>query len=91
MAYDENSIRILSASEVRERFSWLQAEMLARDNHLPVEWVKRGFEASRRLGIEPDYFIARYIRKEDIPRNADFEAVFIEILREGRNVRQKQP
>lgn len=84
MPYDENSIRILSDREARERFGWLEAEALARDNHLPVEWVKRGFEASRRLGIEPDYFVARYIHKQDIPPDPEFEGVFIEIMREGR-------
>lgn len=84
MAYDENSIRILSTREAKERFGWLEAETLAKNNNLPVEWVKRGFETSRRLGIEPDYFIARYIQKKDIPNNPEFETVFIEIIRESR-------
>lgn len=84
MPYDERSIRILSRREIKERFGWLLAETLARDNHLPVAWVKRGFEASRRLGIEPDYFVARYIHKQDVAPNPEFEAVFIEIMREAR-------
>lgn len=85
MPYDENSIRILSGREAEERFGWLAAETLARDNNLPVEWVERGFEASRRLGIEPDYFIARYIHKQDVTHIPEFEDVFIEVVREGRH------
>lgn len=36
MPYDENSIRILSGREAIERFGWLEAETLARDNHFPL-------------------------------------------------------
>lgn len=91
MPYDERSIRILSRREIKERFGWLLAETLARDNHLPVAWVKRGFEASRRLGIEPDYFIARYIQKQDVAPNLEFETVFIEIMQEAKESRQNVP
>lgn len=85
MAYDENSIRILSAIEIADRFGWLRAETLAREYNQPVEWVKRGFEASRRLGIEPDFFIEKYILKQDKPKNPEFEQIFREILLEVKN------
>lgn len=50
MAYDENSIRILTLAEIL-KFDWHRAEQLAEEYRVPVQWVKRGFEASRRMGI----------------------------------------
>ncbi|EGI23631.1 hypothetical protein ECKG_05047 [Escherichia coli TA206] len=84
MAYDENSIRVMSADEIEQRFGWLRLENLAKEHHLPVDWVRRGFEACWRLGIEPDYFIDRYIFKRDVPQVPEFEVVFREIVNENR-------
>lgn len=70
MAYDEHSIRVMSADEIEHR--------------LPVDWVRRGFEACWRLGIGPDYFIDRYIFKRDVPLVPEFEVVFREIVNENR-------
>lgn len=84
MTYDEKSIQILTAAEIANRFGWLKAENLAKEHNQPVEWVKRGFEASRRLGIEADFFIEKYILKHDIPKNPEFEQVFIDILNESK-------
>ncbi|HHP7631254.1 TPA: hypothetical protein ACSG4Z_004204 [Escherichia coli] len=43
MAYDENSIRVMSADEIEQRFDWLRLANLAKEHHLPVDWVRRGF------------------------------------------------
>lgn len=83
MTYNANSIRILKFTEIIN-FDWYRAEKLAKDYTLPLEWVKRGFEASRRLGIEPNFFVDKYILKHDLPKNAEFEQIFIEILNEDR-------
>lgn len=85
--YDENSIRILTAAEVNQ-FDWHRAEILAKEHSQPVEWVKRGFEASRRLGISPDYFVEKYILHNDLPGNSEFEMVFREVLNEVRKKTQ---
>lgn len=44
MTYDEKSIRILREEEI-DRFDWSRTTRLADEYHLPLEWVKRGFEA----------------------------------------------
>jgi hypothetical protein len=84
MAYDEHSIRVMSADEIEQRFDWLRLENLAKEHRLPVDWVRRGFEACWRLGIGPDYFIDRYIFKRDVPLVPEFEVVFREIVNENR-------
>ncbi|HGD8877279.1 TPA: hypothetical protein ACI7KG_004936 [Escherichia coli] len=84
MAYDEHSIRVMSADEIEQRFDWLRLENLAKEHRLPVDWVRRGFKACWRLGIEPDYFIDRYIFKRGVPLVPEFEVVFREIVNENR-------
>ncbi|HFG6592188.1 TPA: hypothetical protein ACGHH5_003204 [Salmonella enterica subsp. enterica serovar 1,4,[5],12:b:-] len=83
MVYDEYSIRILPLSEIL-KFDWHRAEQLADEHRVPLEWVKRGFEASRRMSIEPEYFINRYLLKTDLTPNPEFEQVFTELVRENR-------
>ncbi|MFS1564221.1 MAG: hypothetical protein ACL7AX_12515 [Candidatus Arsenophonus phytopathogenicus] len=63
------------------------SEELAHEHILPLDLVKRGFEASRRLGIEPEFFVNKYILNQDLPENDEFEQVFIEVLKEERRVR----
>ncbi|HGJ5882282.1 hypothetical protein [Arsenophonus sp.] len=46
MTYDAKSIRILREDEIKQ-FDWHWAEELAHEHVLPLDWVKRGFEASR--------------------------------------------
>ncbi|MFS1538090.1 MAG: hypothetical protein ACL7BU_04665 [Candidatus Phlomobacter fragariae] len=83
MTYDEKSVRILREDEIKQ-FDWHWAEELVHEHILPLDWVKRGFEASRLLGIEPDFFVSKYILKQDLPKNDEFEQVFIEVLKEDR-------
>ncbi|EHR0737817.1 hypothetical protein KS886_000330 [Escherichia coli] len=84
MPYDENSIKILSAGEVDRRFGWMKAERVAADNSLPVEWIKRGFEACYRLGVNPALFVDKYIHGLEVQLPPEFEAVYKEIVREDR-------
>lgn len=84
MAYDENSIRVMSADEIEQCFDWLRLANLAKEHHLPVDWVRRGFEACWRAGIAPDYFINKYIFKKDVTMVPEFESVFREIVNEAR-------
>ena len=87
MTYDAKAIRILREDEIKQ-FDWHWAEELDHEHILPLDWVKRGFEASRRLGIEPDFFVNKYILKQDLPKNDEFEQVFIEVLKEDRKKSQ---
>ncbi|WP_063657708.1 hypothetical protein [Candidatus Arsenophonus triatominarum] len=87
MTYDASSIRILCEDEIKQ-FDWHWAEELAHEHTLPLDWVKRGFEASRRLGIEPDFFVRKYILNQDLPKNDEFEQVFIEVLKKDRKKSQ---
>ena len=83
MTYDASSIRVLSDDEIQE-FDWYRAETLASEHGLPVSWVKRGFEVSHRLGMTSEYFENKYIHKQSVAKIPEFEAVFIEVLREDR-------
>ncbi len=89
MTYDEKSNRILREEEI-DRFDWSSTARLADEHHLPLEWVKRGFEAARRIGADPEYFVQRYILKTEITTIPEFEAVFLEIVREERDRSQRQ-
>ncbi|WP_063657670.1 hypothetical protein [Candidatus Arsenophonus triatominarum] len=80
MTYDASSIHILREDEIKQ-FDWHWAEELAHEHTLPLDWVKRGFEASRRLGIEPDFFVRNISSIKDLPKNDEFEQVFIEVLK----------
>lgn len=84
MTYDEKSIRILRKEEI-DRFDWSRTGRLADEHHLPLEWVKRGFEAARRIGVDPEYFVQRYILKAEVAVIPEFETVFLEIVREERD------
>ena len=53
-------------------------------------WRYRGFEAARRIGADPEYFVQRYILKAEIAAILEFEAVFLEIVREERDRSQRQ-
>ncbi|WP_074013617.1 hypothetical protein [Candidatus Sodalis sp. SoCistrobi] len=88
MTYDKKSIRILREEEI-DRFDWSRTARLADEHHLPLEWVKRGFEAARRIGADPEYFVQKYILKAETAAIPEFEAVFLEIVREERDRNQR--
>lgn len=88
MTYDEKSIRILREEEI-ERFDWNRTARLAEEHHKPIDWVRRGFETARRIGVDPEYFVQKYILKAETAVIPEFEVVFREILREERENRQR--
>ncbi|MFP1557163.1 hypothetical protein ACLB1T_02725 [Escherichia coli] len=83
MPYDE-SIKILSAREINNRFDWVNAERLAEKYNLPDEWVNRGIEACHRLGVSPGLFVEKYIHGQDVQLPPEFEAIYKEVVREER-------
>lgn len=80
--YNADSIRILDAGDIVERFDWAQAAELAAQYRRPQQWIERGLEACRRAGVERDYFIDRFLKRLPIPRNDVVDAAFRELLTE---------
>lgn len=62
----------------------LEIEKLEKRYNIPFEFIWRGFECSRRLGIGFEYFINRYLNHDNTPFRRDFETVYKEILNENR-------
>lgn len=78
--YNAESIKVLSDSEATEKFPWKKIEYLADKYNLGQEPIKRGFEASFLLGISPDYYINKYIKKMPLDVNEEFSEVYKELL-----------
>ena len=84
MTYTAASIRILDTAEINARFGWTRVAALAERYHRPTAWIARGLEACRRAGVNEDYFVARYLRREPIPCHAGVDAAMRELLTEAR-------
>jgi hypothetical protein len=81
--YDASTIKILSPDEVAEKFEWAKAGELAHKYKRDVNWIESGLEACRRAGISQDYFIGRYLEKDEtIPKNTMVEQAYRD-LRDG--------
>ncbi len=78
--YNASSIRILTAKEI-QGFDWNRAEQIAQDYQKPIEFIKRGFEACRLAGLEPEYFINKYLEKEDMPDSPEFMEIYKDLLK----------
>lgn len=81
--YTAKNIRILTNAEISE-FEWVKCSDLAAKHKKPLTFIERGFECCRRLGIEPDYFINKYLKKKSITPMPEFEKVYKEILQEEK-------
>lgn len=87
--YDASSIRILSRSEIEDKFDWTLINRLAEEHKIPLETLETGLEVSRRMNISHDYFIDRYVYKKPVERNKEFEEVYMDLLKEKRNSKDK--
>lgn len=81
--YNAKSIRILSAKDI-QGFDWNRARQVADDYNKPIEFVSRGFEACRLAGLEPEYFIQKYLEKEDIQESEEFIEIYRDLLKAMR-------
>lgn len=81
--YTASSIKILTPEEITG-FDWHLAEELSRKHKLPIEWVKRGFEACRRLDLNPDLFVGKYITKNGAELPCEFAETFKDIIDESK-------
>jgi len=74
-SYKAQSIKVLENPE--DEFPWLKIELLAAKHKLPVDWIRKGFEASFQLGISPDFFIDKYVLKiKGMEKNLELIEVF---------------
>ncbi len=49
------------------------------DHCCPLEWVRRGIAACRDAGVEPQYFIDRYLHRKPIPMDVTVDKSFREL------------
>lgn len=83
MSYTAADIRVLTGQEVDVRFTWARVGALAEQYSRPAEWIARGLEACRRAGVEPEYFIARYLQRDaSTPLNPVVDEAMRQILAE---------
>lgn len=81
--YDASCIKILSPEAVKEKFEWAKSGDLAHKYRRDANWIESGLEACRRAGISQDYFIKKYLEKdESIPKNPLVEQAYLD-LRNG--------
>ena len=85
MTYTAADIRVLTEKEVDARFTWARVSALAERYSRPTDWIARGLEACRRAGVDPDYFIARYLERDAAtPFDSAVDEAMREILEEAR-------
>lgn len=84
MAYTAENIKILSDKEVCDSFTWLRAHELANEYKRPVAFIERHIEACRLAGVDLDWFISKYLKGNDEPRNEEVEAISRELQLKGR-------
>lgn len=82
--YNASSIRVLTAKEIQDKFDWNRAKQVADDYNRPVEFISRGFEACRLAGLEPEYFIQKYLEKENIQESEEFTEIYKDLLKAMR-------
>jgi hypothetical protein len=75
--YDEHSIQILTQPEVTEHFEWAAIGALAHQYGMPVKLIQRGFEACAQVGVDPGYFVRRYLAGDKtVPFREDVDAAY---------------
>lgn len=77
-SYTSSSIAVLSDSEVRSdpKFDWEWAQALAQEYCRNPEWIERGIAACHEVGVDPQYFIGRYLLRKPIPMNKEVDEAF---------------
>jgi hypothetical protein len=59
--YGAESIQILTPPQVTEQFEWATIGALAHQYGMPVKLIERGFAACAQVGVDPSYFVQRYL------------------------------
>ena len=66
--YSSDNIKI-NHDKFDQRYDWRLAEELSLQYTKPIDWIRRSIKACRLSGITPEYFINKYLKKEDIEIN----------------------
>ena len=76
--YTSSSITVLSDSEVRSdpKFDWEWAQALAQEYCRHPGWIERGIAACHEAGVDPQYFIDRYLLRKPLPMNEEVDEAF---------------
>jgi len=83
MTYDETSIKVLRGNQLIDKFPWVEIEALAHEYSVPVQCVRRGFEACLILNISPEEYVDRYLRKIELPKHLELIEVYTELMRKN--------
>ncbi|QQX82687.1 hypothetical protein JK628_23180 (plasmid) [Shewanella sp. KX20019] len=84
MTYDASSIRILTPEEAGQ-MDWKVISDLSDKHKIPSEWIKRGFEASRAVGLDPQKFVDRHILKKQVALPVEFSESFKDLINQRRS------
>jgi len=60
-SYDADAIKILAPAEVIEHFEWAAVDALAHQYGMSAKLIQRGFAACAQVGVDPSYFVRRYL------------------------------
>jgi len=60
-SYDADAIKILAPTEVTEKFEWAEIGGLAHQYGMSAKLIQRGFAACAQVGVDPSYFVRRYL------------------------------
>jgi len=75
--YDTDAIKILTPAEAIEYFEWAAIGALAHRYGVPVKLVERGFAACAEAGVDPGYFVRRYLTGDkSVPFREDVDAAY---------------
>lgn len=80
-SYTSASIRVLSESEILERFDWAKIGSLAEQFNKDPEWIDRGFRACVEAGVHETYFIRRYLEGDkSVPAHEGVEEAYRQLF-----------
>ena len=81
-SYDAESIQILTPPQFTEQFEWATIGALAHQYGMPVKLIERGFAACAQVGVDPSYFVRRYMDGDKtVPFREDVGAAYRELGR----------
>ena len=81
-AYDADAIQTLTPPQIIEQFEWATIGALAHQYGMPVKLIERGFAACAQVGVDPSYFIRRYlVGDKSVPFREDVDAAYRDLPR----------
>lgn len=60
-SYDADAIKILTPPQIIQQFEWAAIGALAHQYGMPAKLIERGFAACAAVGVDPSYFVRRYL------------------------------